>query len=117
MAILERKNFIGYWYFHRFLKNGVEFDIETTKADYLQLGGKNPVNPTRVDSRWVCSFQSPKFDTPSGHIEEGTFCVIDEEGGNIIAKPKGKKACNPSVSDFSDISKGELKDNYINLLL
>ncbi len=113
---LTKVEHIGYWYFHRFIKNGVEFDVETTKEDYLQLGKKNPVNPKSDGAQWVCSFEAPKFSTSSGHIEEGTFCEIASENGNILAKPVGKKASNLKREDFVDFEKGELRQDVLDKL-
>ena len=108
---MKKVNHIGYLFLHRFKRqDGSTFETETTEADYRQLANKNPDNPTSADGVWVCSYQTPKFDTPNGRLSDGEFCVLESEGGNILAKEAGQNRLTfLKQSDFSDIEKGELK--------
>lgn len=65
---------------------------ETTIAQYKLMNKKNPVNPQRLGSMWVCSQTDWKYDTPSGKLEEGCYAI--EETGRVLVKKLGGKQMN-----------------------
>jgi hypothetical protein len=108
---LNKVNHVGYAFFHRFkMDDGKIVVQETTEEDYRQLGTTTPNNPTVDGGVWTDSWEEPKFDTKDGKLQDGDFCVLESEGGNILAKIAGKNTdTNFVANDFSDIKKGDLK--------
>ena len=76
-------------------------EVETTEEDYVQLGKKNPTNPTLKGGTWLHSYSCFKLDTPSGDLEDCQYC---ENGLNYMMK-KG--------NEFFFLDKDELVDGQV----
>lgn len=111
--ILKKVNQVGYQYIHRFEKNGVIIERQTTREDYVQLGTKNPVNPILEGGKWLLSYEAPRFDTPNGQLNEGEFSLMELEKNNILAHPRCKEIGTAEVKDFQSIENGIMKQSAI----
>lgn len=94
--------------FHVFrAKDGTEFEVPCTKAEYLALGLPNPVNPTHPNGEWYCSYATALVDTPSGLIEEGTYFV---DNGLATVKNAGEIKNFPA-SDMQTMTAQDVQDS------
>lgn len=85
---LKKVNVIGEKFFHVFedaLGNQVE--VETTEADYRQLGSKTPKNPVKKGYVWIGSHSRYKLDTIDGNLNEGEYY---NNGNGYMAKINNK---------------------------
>ena len=49
-------------YYHIFSdSNGALFEVETTEADYKQLGMPSPINPVHLNGSWHSSYSAKKI--------------------------------------------------------
>lgn len=106
---LQPVNHIGYQYFHVFkFPDGKKQEVPTTAEDYRQLGGTDPKNPKLKGAAWDYSYETLKFDTPSGFLEEGQYA--DVEGKYKSIYPIGEKT-SFSVAMDDVTSDGTLKQS------
>ena len=83
VMILRKIDILKPAYIHVFERiDGSFFEIETTKADYEQLGQSRHKDPSRLDGKWRHSYAFYKFDTASGKLEDGQYA--DEDGRQYI---------------------------------
>lgn len=107
---LKKVNIIGEMFFHIFQDDkGNEIEIETTEADYRQLGQPNPINPTREGCIWLGSKSEYKYDTPTRRIEE---CCYADNGNDYRIKVNGviENCLNKSEIVDNKISKTKVNE-------
>jgi hypothetical protein len=97
---LKKVNIIGEKFFHVFIDlEGDEIEVETTEADYKQLGQKNPNNPTKDGYSWKQSYSRLKFDTANGDLNESEYTV---DKTNAVFLKKDGMVLSPKLKDISD---------------
>lgn len=77
---LTRINITGDLFLHVF-ENGLreKLEVPTTRADYEQLAGRNPQNPSNRFGRWIFSYQTVGVNTPSGRMEDHNYFIAPED--------------------------------------
>lgn len=73
-------------YWHIFKRgDGSTFEVETTEADYRQLGQKYPTNPTHPDGDWFCSVARGGDDLKEGeYADNSTQRVLVKIDGDVV---------------------------------
>lgn len=67
---------LGYMYVHKFtMDDNSVAEVQTTQADYEQLAGQTPQNPTIANGRWWYSGVDKIFGTPTGKLRDGEYAV------------------------------------------
>ena len=80
---LRKANIIGFSYYHRFKKpNGNEYEKEISAEEYASLSKNGKPNNT---DEWLHSYETYKFDSPSGKLEDGMYAQLQHDMGHCLA--------------------------------
>ena len=91
LSKFQEVSIIGKGYYQNFRdpKSGSVVVEETTKENYEVLATKDYPQPAKVDYEWGGSYETLKFDTPSGFLEDGQYAYTGQ-GNEYLIKIAGK---------------------------
>lgn len=103
---MQKINIIGEWAHHIFRdKDGNDVYTECPLDEYNKLALSNDFNPVPPDGMtWVGSGSGPRFDTPSGFPEKGTYW---DEAGLKLVKPLDGDLKQADVQELQVIAEVE----------
>lgn len=104
---LQLTTAIGTGYWHKWSDGSL---TEITENDYHALASSGSPTPPE-GLTWVCSFSGQKYDTPSGHLENGFYC---DAGDCFLAQLEG---CNAVYVDKSKIISNVLDETVYNEII